>query len=94
MPCKQVVSTPSVALEPINYGASTSSMISQFYAENNVNVEETKQYTEMQPKTVQQLEYPQNHSFAEVIITITISNYSISNIVIFLSYNTFIRFRG
>eukprot|EP00102_Acyrthosiphon_pisum_P021485 XP_016658695.1 PREDICTED: uncharacterized protein LOC100570126 isoform X2 [Acyrthosiphon pisum] len=65
LPYKQVVSTPSVALEPINYGASTSSIISQFYAENNLNVEETKQYTEMQPKTVQQLEYPQNHSFAE-----------------------------
>ncbi|XP_050064983.1 uncharacterized protein LOC114131173 [Aphis gossypii] len=65
LPCKQVVSTPSVALEPINYGASTSSIISQFYAENNVNVEETMQYTEMQPKRVEQLEYPQNHSFAE-----------------------------
>uniref|UniRef100_A0A2S2PU51 Uncharacterized protein n=1 Tax=Schizaphis graminum TaxID=13262 RepID=A0A2S2PU51_SCHGA len=53
----QVLSTPSVALEPINYGDSFSSITSQFCAENNMDVEETMHYTEMLPKRVEQLEY-------------------------------------
>ncbi|CAI6354202.1 unnamed protein product [Macrosiphum euphorbiae] len=60
---KEVVSTPSFTQEPINCGASTSTVTKPFCAE--INREETVHYTELMPKIVGQIEYPQNHNFVE-----------------------------
>jgi len=69
-------STESVAVvpEPINYGASFSSVINQFCADLNVNQEEVMHYTDLVSKTTTELqhpEYPQTSTtFVEVIIII------------------------
>ncbi|KAL5239583.1 hypothetical protein ACI65C_006993 [Semiaphis heraclei] len=65
IPCKEVVSAPSISLEPINYSAAPSSITNQFSAEININQEETMHYTEMLPMVVEHLEYPQNHTFVK-----------------------------